>query len=46
MVEKFNLSSWGIALITYATCAVISLGVAGIIKLIFLTIQLRSGNGK
>ncbi|MCX7983141.1 MAG: hypothetical protein N2572_09605 [Syntrophales bacterium] len=46
MVEKMQLGAWGVALITYAISAVVSFGVAGVIKLIFATIRLRSENGK
>lgn len=46
MAEKLHLSAWGVALITYLTAAIVSFGVAGIIKLIFAIIQLRSENGK
>jgi|GEM_PF-1705528 hypothetical protein len=39
MTGKLNLTSWEVALITYVTCAIVSLGVAGIIKLIFFAIR-------
>ncbi len=46
MTETINLSSWQVVFITYAVLIIVALAVAGIIKLIFLSIGLRNGRRK
>jgi len=41
-----SLSSWQVVFLTYFILTIVALGVAGIIKLIFISIGMRNGRKK